>query len=106
MLHWKGAITILRAANTSLAEIKLKSSAAFASIRKLIMDLKDMHADTYRLIWELYARNTEEPAVMRNFHRANEALIASVFEQIRSRLAHSVDALADIVASHKNIEQS
>lgn len=97
---------IVRAVNTPLAEMRMKSSAAFSAIRKLILDLEDMHADTYRLIWELYARNSEEPAILRNFHSANEALISSVFDQIRSRHAHSVEALADIVVSHRSSIQS
>jgi len=68
------------------------------SLEKYVSDLEAMHADTYRLVWQLYPTNKlDDPAVIRNFTAPNETLINGVFEQIRSRHAHSVDALANIV---------
>ena len=77
---------------------------------KIVDDLEAMHADTYRLIWQLYNKNINDqlktPKILTNFTPANESLISGLFEQIRSRHAHSVDSLAHLVVSHRKLVDS
>ena len=77
--------------------------------KKVLDDLEAMHADTYRLIWQLYSNNDDKykdnslPNIINNFSSANQSLVCSIFEQIRSRHAHSIDSLAQLVVSQRII---
>ena len=116
-LAMKGAIEGTHTNTTGVHEsskmIKASMKTAFAPSKdllvhtnhskKLIDDLEAMHADTYRLIWQLYNSSNcnIQPPVIQNFTPVNQSFVCSIFEQIRSRHAHSIDSFAHLIVSQR-----
>lgn len=94
-----GRPRIIKALNQPVRNINyLKFAKNLQSNLKKIMrsleNIESLHSDTYLISYQLLAN--DGPAFKR-FTKADQNLIASTFEQIRSRHASSVETLADVV---------
>jgi len=89
--------TILCKSTQEQNQINYKQQQAKA--KRILDDISALHLDTFRLIDEITQTKADDelPVILKRFSIADQNYIASIFEQIRSRHASTVESIAEMI---------